>query len=235
MKKKKYYAVYQGLGRTPDIVGDWDTCLKKVHRAPGAQYKSFKEKESAITYLAALEGVSVEVLLTRYDYLAEGIDAEKLSSQPDVIYNQPSQTEVSLYVDGSFQEGVDAYGYGWVIVKDGQQLEAFAGYGDKEEAVKLRNVAGEMLGAVEGIKKIFDMGFKSVSLYFDYQGIESWARGTWKRNNVHTKAYYQFMDKAQRQLSVEFVKVTAHSGDKWNDVADALAKEGVEKARHDKH
>lgn len=233
MKKKKYYAIDQGRGRTPDIVEDWSACKERVDKEAGAVYKAFKKKEEAVFYLALLRGLGARELLERYPYLAPGVCEEALEKETGLVYTPPKKTQVEVYVDGSFQENTQAYGYGYVIIKDGQVLEEKAGYGDKADAVLLRNVAGEMLGAVQALKRVHQLGYKSVSLHFDYQGIESWARGLWKRNNKHTQAYHAFMQKMSRQLDIVYVKVSAHSGDTYNDLADKLAKEGVTKARHD--
>lgn len=235
MKKKKYYAVHKGQPPAPVIIEDWILCKEKIHNFPGAQYKSFKTKEAAIAYLAMKEGVEPLVFAADHPELAEGIQMALLENKEDLIYNRPKETEVDLYVDGSFQEGIAAYGYGCVLVRDGEVIDSFFGFGSKKDAVALRNVSGEMLGAVEGLKKVYSLGYKSVSLHFDYQGIESWAIGEWKRNNIHTAAYHEYMKKVRRKIQIAFVKVQAHSGNKWNEMADVLAKEGVQAAKHGKH
>jgi ribonuclease HI len=235
MKKKKYYAIHKGQPPAPVIIDDWILCKEKIHNFPGAQYKSFKTKEAAIAYLAMKEGVEPLVFVADHPELAEGIQMALLENKEDLIYNRPKETEIDLYVDGSFQEGIAAYGYGCVLVLDGEVIDSFFGFGNKKDAVALRNVSGEMLGAVEGLKKVYSLGYKSVSLHFDYQGIESWAIGEWKRNNIHTSAYHEYMKKVRRKIQIAFVKVQAHSGNKWNEMADVLAKEGVQAAKHGKH
>lgn len=235
MKKKKYYAIHKGQPPAPVIIDDWILCKEKIHNFPGAQYKSFKTKEAAIAYLAMKEGVEPLVFVADHPELAEGIQMALLENKEDLIYNRPKETEIDLYVDGSFQEGISAYGYGCVLVLDGEVIDSFFGFGNKKDAVALRNVSGEMLGAVEGLKKVYSLGYKSVSLHFDYQGIESWAIGEWKRNNIHTAAYHEYMKKVRRKIQIAFVKVQAHSGNKWNEMADVLAKEGVQAAKHGKH
>jgi ribonuclease HI len=235
MKKKKYYAIHKGQPPAPVIIDDWILCKEKIHNFPGAQYKSFKTKEAAIAYLAMKEGVEPLVFVADHPELAEGIQMALLENKEDLIYNRPKETEVDLYVDGSFQEGIAAYGYGCVLVLDGEVIDSFFGFGNKKDAVALRNVSGEMLGAVEGLKKVYSLGYKSVSLHFDYQGIESWAIGEWKRNNIHTAAYHEYMKKVRGKIQIAFVKVQAHSGNKWNEMADVLAKEGVQAAKHGKH
>lgn len=233
--KKKFYAVHKGHPPTPAILEDWEQCKEKIHSFPGAQYKSFKTKEAALAYLAMKEGVDPVTFASQHAELASGIQTELLADKEDLIYNKPKETEVDLYVDGSFQEGVNAYGYGCVLVREGEVVESFSGYGTKRDAVSLRNVAGEMLGAVEGLKKAYRLGFRSVALHFDYQGIESWATGEWKRNNIHTAAYHEYMKKISRKMSIAYIKVQAHSGNRYNEMADALAKEGVKEAKNGKH
>lgn len=134
---------------------------------------------------------------------------------------------VYAYVDGSFRQGYDAYGYGVVIVARGEVLKTFSGYGRRPEYVTMRNVAGEVLGAVKAMEYALSVGAHKLVLHFDYQGIESWAKGTWKRNNDLTRGYHEFTKNIQSKLELVFKKVKGHSGDPFNDLADELAKQGV--------
>ncbi len=231
MKKTKYYAVSKGRESFPDIYESWQECRNNIHQVPGAQYKSFGSKEAAIAYLAGKEGLRIEEFLSLYPHLSEGLEQEILQFSKDIIYNEPVETQLDVYVDGSFQEGINAYGFGCVLVKDNEVLEQLSGYGDKPDAVTLRNVSGEMLAAIEGIRRSYALGYRSITLHYDYQGIESWATGEWKRNNIHTKAYHDYMQNVLKKMSIEFVKVEAHSGHCWNDLADQLAKKGVSSAK----
>ncbi len=60
----------------------------------------------------------------------------------------------------------------------------------KEKHSAMRNVAGEVLGAMKAMTYAKEQGYQKLTLYFDYQGIESWALGTWKRNNTLTQEYH---------------------------------------------
>ena len=40
----------------------------------------------------------------------------------------------------------------------------------------MRNVAGELLGVVKAIEWALDNKFKQIAIYYDYKGIEAWAR-----------------------------------------------------------
>ena len=64
-------------------------------------------------------------------------------------------------------------------------------------------------------------------LYFDYEGIEKWCTGVWKTNKTGTIDYKKYYDSIKDKLNVKFVKVKAHSGDKYNEEADKLAKKAI--------
>ena len=48
-----------------------------------------------------------------------------------------------------------------------------------------------------------------------------------KTNKEGTIAYKAYYDEAKEKVSVRFQKVTGHSGDKYNDYADKLAKQAL--------
>ena len=47
--QKKFYAVR--TGHKTGIFTTWDECREAVHKFPGAEYKSFKNKDEAENYL----------------------------------------------------------------------------------------------------------------------------------------------------------------------------------------
>ena len=56
------------------------------------------------------------------------------------------------------------------------------------------NVAGEICGAVAAIKKALEKKYSSITIYYDYIGIEAWANGTWRRNKKGTQDYKEFIE-----------------------------------------
>ena len=70
-------------------------------------------------------------------------------------------------------------------------------------------------------------GIKKLDLYHDYEGIAKWCTGEWKATKPVTKRYKEFYDSIKNKLDVRFIKVKGHSGDKYNDRADALAKSAL--------
>ena len=130
------------------------------------------------------------------------------------------------FVDGSFNAETGTYGYGGFLVHDGKQ-EVLQGSGNEREMASMRNVAGEISGSMAAMEKAVELGLKRLTIYYDYMGIEMWARGVWKRNKEGTIAYYNYVASLKDKLEIDFVKVKGHSGIEGNEEADRLAKEAV--------
>ncbi|MGM8296621.1 viroplasmin family protein, partial (plasmid) [Clostridium perfringens] len=85
---------------------------------------------------------------------------------------------IYIYVDGSFMVSKENYSYGFLVVKNDEILYEDNGVGYDKEAIALRNVSGEVEGAMKAIEYAIENGYKDIVLCYDYQGIESWALGT---------------------------------------------------------
>ena len=115
---------------------------------------------------------------------------------------------------------------GGVIFLNGNR-ETFSFPSTDERYTSFWNVAGELLAAMYVMKYAVDCGVSECSLYYDYMGIEMWATKGWKRNNALTQQYAAFYDSIKDRVRVHFHKVAAHTGDTYNEMADALAKQGA--------
>jgi ribonuclease HI len=90
---------------------------------------------------------------------------------------------------------------------------------------KMRNVAGEILGASSAIARAMVLGMECLTIFYDYEGIANWPTGKWKCKNGHTKKYAKFVNEAKIQIDFQHVK--GHSGILENEEVDRLAKEAV--------
>lgn len=215
----KYYAVINGHAKEPVILESWEACKKEVTGAKGVKFKSFATLQEAQEFISLHEEHSEAPVSVREKKKPEKVVVAEPSLEPHV----KTSDEITIYVDGSYELSSERYAYGLVAVSGGKEIytdrKAF-----KSEFSSMRNVAGEVLGAVTAMKYAKAEGYKKVKLYFDYQGIESWALGTWKRNNKLTQGYHEFYKEIKSDLQVKFIKVKGHSGDEFNDRADELAK-----------
>lgn len=135
--------------------------------------------------------------------------------------------DVTIYVDGSFDADTGVYGYGFVaIFKDGD-IKEFYGANNDTDTARIRNVAGEMLGAMYAVKYAENKKCKSVRICHDYIGIERWAKGYWKTKNKFTAGYAAYMKRHGKEIDILFEKVDAHTGVEFNERADQLAKYAV--------
>lgn len=236
--KKKYYAVAEGRGRLPFIYTNWNDCKEVVEKFKGAKYKSFPIIQEAIAYLADDVGLTSEELIKKCSYLIKNVENFNAVTKKQNISNKKIDIKISnlddrnivkIYVDGSFNKEKNNYSYGLVAVLNDDIVFSSNGVGKDKGAIALRNVSGEITGAMKAVEFAKNNNYKNIVIYYDYKGIEDWAVGNWKRNNDYTKAYHTFMQAHMQSIKIDFVKVKAHSGDKYNEIVDQLAKDAFKR------
>jgi ribonuclease HI len=129
--------------------------------------------------------------------------------------------EIIAYVDGSFMN--KKIGYGSVIMKGNKILHEISGVMDETYAAH-HQIGGELKAVIETVTWCKKNKINDIHIYYDYKGIEMWARAKWKAKNELTQKYQAFMVK--QSITFHFHKVAAHSGNRWNEHADMLAKKG---------
>lgn len=235
---KKYYAVRQG--RVPGVYTTWADCEKQVKCFGGAIYKSFPTEAEARAFVDD-SGLSLSDFMSakrsepksRSEVQSKPIHSRIIGSR---VKNKVSSSVVKpdftksnhviAYIDGSYNKGTNTVGAGGVIFLNGIK-EIFSFPSNDERYTSFWNVAGELLAAMYVMKYAVDRGVSECSLYYDYMGIEMWATKGWKRNNALTQQYAAFYDSIKDRVRIYFHKVAAHTGDTYNEMADALAKQGA--------
>lgn len=196
---EKFYAVKKGS--VTGIFKTWDECKASVTGYPGAVYKSFKTQEEAVEFLEGKTGMS----------------SKEVSKDTDCV---------KIYVDGSYHTVTGEFSYGMVVLREGREEKYCEKFSDASLA-SMRNVAGEIFGAKAAMEYALRNHLDEISIYHDYEGIARWCLGDWKTNKEGTRAYKEFYDQVSKQIKINFVKVTGHSNDKYNDMADSLAKQAL--------
>lgn len=233
-----YYAVK--IGENPGIYGSWAECEKQVKGYPNAQFKKWKTREEAEAYINGNStstphgsGVSSLGLGSKTPSFRENKEKAELFSAQDGSLTaieelfQSTKTDCIAYVDGSFEKDSGVYGYGVVFIEKNGNIEEYFDSGREESYKSMRNVSGEILGALKAASLAVEKGYSSIAIFHDYQGIASWAKGEWKCNKEKTIEYREKMLSYQKQIKITFHKVLAHSGDYFNERADLLAKQAV--------
>ena len=135
------------------------------------------------------------------------------------------------FVDGSFNPNAvnhsnGLYGYGGFLCV-GDETYPLMGSGNRPDMVAMRNIAGEISGAMAAVEKAEELGLRELKIFYDYKGIEQWATGSWRTNKAATAAYADFMNPDNRQVSISFQHVKGHTGIEGNEMADVMAKNAV--------
>ena len=91
----------------------------------------------------------------------------------------------------------------------------------------MRNVPGEMLGAMYAVKCAMAGGYQSLEIRYDYEGIEKWVTGVWRTKTELTRKYALAMREWGKNLNLCFTKVAAHTNVYYNELADKMAKRGL--------
>ncbi|MBO4838463.1 MAG: ribonuclease H family protein [Lachnospiraceae bacterium] len=222
--KQKYYAVRQG--RVPGIYDSWDACREQVTGFPGAEYKSFALRSDAEAYY---RGEDPAAPASRPAAPEPAAPPEPTPRPLPEDLPAPDASFVEIYVDGSFRADTGEYSYGMAVLQEGEELCFKAKFTDPENA-SMRNVAGEIRGAMAAMAYALENGFDILYLYHDYAGIRCWCTGEWKANKPGTMTYRDYYRGIERVLDVRFRKVKGHSHDHYNDLADRLAKEALDLA-----
>lgn len=238
---KFYYAVQKG--RHPGVYENWSDCQREVTGAAGAVFKKFKTRAEAEAFVKA-DGYDLElpfgesetsspssVSTTKRTAVApKGPLFHSVSdvTRADVLQELSEvETEALAYVDGSFNLSTGVYGYGGVLLCRDGSIRPLQGHGRDETLRTMRNVAGEIHGSMAAIQAAADAGIASITIFYDYMGIEMWANGQWKTNKEGTRAYKSFIDQIRPRIVIRFQKVAAHTGVRFNELVDQLAKASV--------
>lgn len=158
MAKKKIYAVKKG--KISGIFRSWDECKNSVDGYPGAEYKGFFTEEEANAYLSGVDSNDLNIILEK---------------EKECIIDQ-----IVVYVDGSFDQKIGKYAFGCVIILPNGEIVRESGNGNDPNSIALRNVTGEMLGAMFAVNWCGNNGYSAIKICYDYAGIEKWVTGEWK-------------------------------------------------------
>jgi viroplasmin and RNaseH domain-containing protein len=208
---KKVYAIKEGFNSTTKekienvIVDTWAECLKYVKGVKGAKYKSFEDPREAEKFLN---------------------DAGNILNKADNNYPKDC---LHVYVDGSYNASTEEYSYGMVAVKNDVVLHIESGTGKSNSERNIRQIAGELRGALKGCQYARGIGETKVLIFHDYVGICYHATGFWERKEESSKQYYKEMQELMMDgLEVIFVKVDSHTGDLYNELVDEKCKERLD-------
>lgn len=135
---------------------------------------------------------------------------------------------VKAYVDGSYDKKKKIGGFGIVYLDENDNIISLdSGTIKNKPILSMWNVAGEITAATIVLEKCLYEKIPDITIYYDYEGIEKWARKLWQCKNEYTKEYRENCQRIFKDVNVRYIHVKGHSGDKYNEMADILAKIGA--------
>lgn len=145
--------------------------------------------------------------------------------------------QFKVYTDGSYRDDMRLWGAGAILIAPNGEVKKYSSFGEDE--CGSRNVTGEVNAVVNALRALFKLVDRDVRhevvIYHDYEGIQKWAENQWKANKPIAISYKEAIEKARNYFDISFVKVKAHTGDKYNELADQLANEALHKGFEQMH
>ncbi|MCF0220860.1 MAG: viroplasmin family protein [Fibrobacter sp.] len=141
----------------------------------------------------------------------------------------PVPPGIRVFVDGSFTPDFPYSGWAFVVTEDDVEIDR--GNGLTAFEAESRNIDGEVMASYQAMRWL-DSHDKNGVICHDYEGIARWAKGEWHARSNIAKRY---VSACQPYLHrVKFEKVAAHTGVKWNELVDQLAKAAIEQGKKSK-
>ena len=209
----KYYAIRAPFKK---IVTDWYECEKLIKGVSGTEFKSFKSMTEAQNFM-------------------HGTTTKKTSKQDQQNILDLPYIGVRAFVDGSFNTSLKLYGGSVVFIdnaKNTSVTKTLTFKDDKPQFLKSRNIAGEIGATILAIKYAIDNEITELTIIHDYEGIAKWTDGSWRTDKTPIARYYDdFITSTKSKIKLKFIWVKGHTGVKYNELCDQLAKEacGIKK------
>ena len=140
------------------------------------------------------------------------------------IKNNNQNYDAVYYTDGSHV--TDNIGYGFLCLVNDKVI--FKQFGPAKQS-KTLNIAGEIKAVLMAVRHAGISGYKKIKICHDYIGIRAWQNGEWRCKTKESAEYISCLHKMLDNFHIEldFEKVTAHTGNKYNEEADRLARLGT--------
>lgn len=170
-------------------------------------------KPSKKTYSLATNGIKDENVLKIINKCWDEANGFETFDEDSGIYE--------VFVDGSFINGKT--GYGAVIFLGDKKIKEFSG---NLEDTSTRQFGGEIYSVMQVLKWCEENNVNKIRVNYDYLGIEYFATGKWAPKNTLAIEYADIT--ATTKVEILWRKIDSHTGNKKNDIADKLAKQGAE-------
>lgn len=133
------------------------------------------------------------------------------------------------YVDGSYNFETESSGSAVVLIINQNYRPRRIAFQRKYTSLKPYGPNISEMNAVKtAIKSAYSLGVTNLTIYYDWNGLEffSLQSNIKVRHDVCQcfKQYADFVELKRKSMKISFVKVKAHSGVKFNTLADKMAR-----------
>lgn len=207
-----YYVVKRG--RTIGIFPDWETTSKSVDGFSGAIHQKFTSYERAFEFLHSNDDPKPEA---------------RLVLKPVIKAPIADTNHLMIYTDGSYEDSVG--GYSNVRVENGTVVKTKHGrvpiYPCTSQKAELYAIKEALSNNPETELLIRTDSVYSIGCFTSWH--QNWLRNGWKTSSgkpVENRTLIEQVLNLMKNRNIKFEHVKSHNGEKFNELADELAKQG---------
>lgn len=134
---------------------------------------------------------------------------------------------LKAYTDGSFNKDTGIIGASSIMYINEEHPRILLDQIRNDDWFKFNQIPGECRAVVNAVKYAIRMGYKKITIYHDYNGLEYWTTGYYQAHNVVSQKYLAIMKTLESMIDIEFVCVKGHSDNRGNQLADYMARMAV--------
>ena len=218
----KFYAVRKG--RKPGIYSTWSECEAQVKGFPQAEYKSFRQRADAESYLQGNE-------VSNPQKKASSSAVQSGWKDPDILLFTDGGSRNHGNHAGDHVHADDKAAWAFLIRRDGHNVRGTGGeYGatnNRMELMALKNalkVLGQRGWNHEKINATLDSRY--VLQAIQKKWLQSWKRNGWRKASGEPVANQELWQEIDRLLpyfpQIKFIWTKGHADNKGNVIVDQM-------------
>ena len=218
----KFYAVRKG--RKPGIYSTWSECEAQVKGFPQAEYKSFRQRADAESYLQGSE-------VSNPQKKASSSAVQSGWKDPDILLFTDGGSRNHGNHAGNHVHADDKAAWAFLIRRDGHNVRGTGGeYGatnNRMELMALKNalkVLGQRGWNREKINATLDSRY--VLQAIQKKWLQSWKRNGWRKASGEPVANQELWQEIDRLLpyfpQIKFIWTKGHADNKGNVIVDQM-------------
>ena len=218
----KFYAVRKG--RKPGIYSTWSECEAQVKGFPKAEYKSFRQRTDAESYLQGNE-------VSNPQKKASSSAVQSGWKDPDILLFTDGGSRNHGNHAGDHVHADDKAAWAFLIRRDGHNVRGTGGeYGatnNRMELMALKNalkVLGQRGWNREKINATLDSRYVLQAIQKNW--LQSWKRNGWRKSSGETVANQELWQEIDRLLpyftQIKFIWTKGHADNKGNVIVDQM-------------